>query len=78
MMEPFKPRTKITVIVGKSKVIISGNKKDVQIATLACGTEVRANKLSTAFRFKADGFRPVESSFDEIREMNFKIILKEK
>jgi hypothetical protein len=48
----------------------SGNKRDAQISTLANGIEVRANKLSTAFRFKTDGYRPIEVSFDEIRERN--------
>jgi hypothetical protein len=52
-MEPFKPRTKILLIVGASKITFSGNKV-LKIATLANGAEVRANKLSTAFRFKAD------------------------
>lgn len=77
-MEDFKPRTKITLIFNKSKIIFSGNKRDVQIAILPCGTEVRANKLSTAFRFKAIGFRPVEATFDEIRDLNFKILMIER
>jgi hypothetical protein len=46
-MEPFKPRTKILLIVGASKITFSGNKRDAQIATLANGAEVRANKLYT-------------------------------
>jgi hypothetical protein len=41
-MEPFKPRTKILLIVGASKITFSGNKRDAQIATLANGAEVRA------------------------------------
>lgn len=77
-MEPFKPRTKIKVLIGKSVVIFSGNKKGSQIATLACSTEVRASRLSTAFRFKADGYRPVELSFDKIRETLFVVTLTPK
>jgi hypothetical protein len=76
-MEPFKPRTKILLIVGASKITFSGN-KDAQIATLANGAEVRANKLSTAFRFKAEGYRPIEISFDDIRAQNFKLTLQSK
>jgi hypothetical protein len=76
-MEPFKPRTKILLIVGASKITFSGNKRDAQIATLANGAEVRANKLSTAFRFKA-GYRPIEISFDDIRAQNFKLTLQSK
>jgi hypothetical protein len=37
--------------------------------------EVRANKLSTA-RFKAEGYRPIEISFDDIRAQNFKLTLQ--
>jgi hypothetical protein len=77
-MEPFKPRTKILLIVGASKITFSGNKRDAQIATLANGAEVRANKLSTAFRFKAEGYRPIEISFDDIRAQNFKLTLQSK
>jgi hypothetical protein len=40
-MEPFKPRTKILLIVGASKITFSGNKRDAQIATLANGAEVK-------------------------------------
>jgi hypothetical protein len=75
-MEPFKPRTKILLIVGARS--FSGNKRDAQIATLANGAEVRANKLSTAFRFKAEGYRPIEISFDDIRAQNFKLTLQSK
>jgi hypothetical protein len=76
-MEPFKPRTKILLIVGASKITFSGNKRDAQIATLANGAEV-TNKLSTAFRFKAEGYRPIEISFDDIRAQNFKLTLQSK
>jgi hypothetical protein len=34
-MEPFKPRTKILLMVEASKITFSGNKGDAQIATLA-------------------------------------------
>jgi hypothetical protein len=70
-MEPFKPRTKIHL-----RSHHSGNKRDAQIATLANGAE--ANKLSTAFRFKAEGYRPIEISFDDIRAQNFKLTLQSK
>jgi hypothetical protein len=46
-------------MVGASKITFSGNKRDAQIATPANGAG-RANKLSTAFRFKAEGYRPIE------------------
>jgi hypothetical protein len=74
-MVPFKPRTKILLIVGMSKVIFSGNKKDAQIATLGNGVEVRAHKLSTAFRFKADGYRTIEVPFEQIAADEFKVKL---
>jgi hypothetical protein len=41
-MEPFKPRTKILLIVGASKITF-WKQRDAQIATLANGAEVRAN-----------------------------------
>jgi hypothetical protein len=72
-MEPFKPRTKILLIVGASKITFSGNKRDAQIATLANGAEVRANKLSTAFRFKAEGYRPIESKFRRYQSTKLQI-----
>jgi hypothetical protein len=75
-MEPFKPRTKILLIVGASKIIL-WKQRDAQIATLANGAEVRAN-ISTAFRFKAEGYRPIEISFDDIRAQNFKLTLQSK
>ena len=77
-MEPFKARTKIFLTVGKSVLTFSGNKKAPQIATLHPDIEVRAHKLSTAFRFKAEGYRTVELSFDAIREKEFKIALSPK
>jgi hypothetical protein len=46
-MEPFKPRTKILLIVGASKITFSGNKRDAQIATLANGAEVRAKAINS-------------------------------
>ena len=75
-MVSLKPRTKILLIVGMSKVVFSGNKKDAQIATLSSGIEVRAHKLSTAFRFKADGYRTIEVPFEEIISKEFKIKLQ--
>lgn len=77
-MEPFKPRTKIFLTVGKSIVTFSGNKKAPQIAILHPNIEVRAHKLSTAFKFKAEGYRTIEVSFDTIREKDFKIALSQK
>jgi hypothetical protein len=57
-MEPFKPRTKILLIVGASKITFSGNKE--MLSHTSQWRRVRANKLSTAFRFKAEGYRPIE------------------
>jgi hypothetical protein len=74
-MEPFKPRTKILLIVEHLR---SHSLETCSIATLANGAEVRANKLSTAFRFKAEGYRPIEISFDDIRAQNFKLTLQSK
>jgi hypothetical protein len=42
-------------------------KETAQISTLANGIEGQS-KLSTTFRFKTDGYRPIEVSFDEIRK----------
>jgi hypothetical protein len=75
---PFKPRTKLTLILGTKKRIFSGNKRDTQIEILADNTEIRVNKLEGAFRFKATGFKPEELTFDQIREKEFKIILSKK
>jgi hypothetical protein len=75
-MEPFKPRTKILLIVGASKITFSGN-RDAQIATLSQWRRGES-KLSTAFRFKAEGYRPIEISFDDIRAQNFKLTLQSK
>lgn len=77
-MEELKPRAKITVIVGTKKVIFSGNAKSAQIIQLASGPEVRANKLAGAFRFRAEGFRSQELTFDQIRAAEYKITLRSK
>jgi hypothetical protein len=75
-MEPFKPRTKILLIVGASHIL--WKQKRCSNSHTSHGAEVRANKLSTAFRFKAEGYRPIEISFDDIRAQNFKLTLQSK
>ena len=63
------------VIIGKNKVIFSGNRKTAQIIPLPSGVEVRANKLAGGFRFRAEGYRPREFSNDELRAANLKVTL---
>lgn len=77
-METLKPRAKITVILDKNKAIFSGRKRDAQIATVGENTEVRANKLSDGFRFRADGYRPQELSNADIIALNYKVTLIKK
>lgn len=74
-MEPIKNRTKIKIIIGKSKVTVSANRREPQIIFLSDGTEVRANKLSTAFKFRATGYRSQELSNDDLRALDFKVVL---
>jgi hypothetical protein len=65
-MEPFKPRTKILLIVGASKVF-SGNKRDAQISTLANGIEVQSKQTIKHSDSKPTVTDPLVS-FDEIRK----------
>jgi hypothetical protein len=74
-MEPFKPRTKILLIVGASKITFSGNKRDAQIATLANGAEVRANKLSTPDSKRIQTYR---NKFRRYQSTKLKLTLQSK
>jgi hypothetical protein len=75
-MEPFKPRTKILLIVEhlRSHSLETKRCSNSHTSQWRRGT----NKLSTAFRFKAEGYRPIEISFDDIRAQNFKLTLQSK
>jgi hypothetical protein len=62
-MEPFKPRTKILLIVEH----LRSHSLETKEMLSHTSQWRRGEQLSTAFRFKAEGYRPIEISFDDIR-----------
>lgn len=80
-VKKLKPRAKITVVAGKYKAIFSGQKKAAQIAdvgVVGSGLEIRMNKLSNGFKFRATNFRSKELTNEEVIDADYKVIMTEK